>query len=180
MAPVAIVVTGLPASGKSTIARRLAADLDWPMFDKDDFLEALFDRHPVNSLDDRRRLSRQSDDVFRQAACGAKSAVLVSHWQPANGVENTGTPTDFLKQAFGRIVEVHCACTVETALQRFTARERHPSHMDAERGEDAIRHQFEALAPGYPLGLGALISVDTDVMLDMAPLISRVREDVSS
>ncbi len=36
-----VVVTGLPASGKSTIARQLCAALALPLLDKDELLEAL-------------------------------------------------------------------------------------------------------------------------------------------
>jgi len=38
-----IVVSGLPASGKSTLARRLAPALGLPLLDKDEILERLFD-----------------------------------------------------------------------------------------------------------------------------------------
>jgi len=36
-----IILTGLPASGKSTLGRAVAAALGLPMLDKDDILEAL-------------------------------------------------------------------------------------------------------------------------------------------
>ena len=38
-----VVVSGLPASGKSTLSRRLATALSLPMLDKDDILEGLFE-----------------------------------------------------------------------------------------------------------------------------------------
>ena len=41
-APRLVVVSGLPASGKSTVARTLAGALGLPLLDKDVFLEALF------------------------------------------------------------------------------------------------------------------------------------------
>ena len=49
-----VIVTGLPASGKSTLGRAVAAALGLPMLDKDDILEALFD-----SLAAERFLARQ-------------------------------------------------------------------------------------------------------------------------
>ena len=81
----AVIVTGLPASGKSTIARALATALGWPLLDKDVFLEALFDAHPVRLPDDRRHLSRAADAAFRQAAEALDRAILVSHWRPRQG-----------------------------------------------------------------------------------------------
>ena len=37
-----VVVSGLPASGKTTLARRLASVLELPLIDKDDILDRLF------------------------------------------------------------------------------------------------------------------------------------------
>ena len=42
-----IVVSGLPGSGKTTVARTLASLLDLPVFDKDEILEQLFDTKGV-------------------------------------------------------------------------------------------------------------------------------------
>ena len=39
-----VVVSGLPASGKSTLGRALAAAWALPFIDKDEILEALFER----------------------------------------------------------------------------------------------------------------------------------------
>jgi len=41
--PVALIITGAPASGKSTLGRQLAAALSLPYLSKDLFKETLFD-----------------------------------------------------------------------------------------------------------------------------------------
>ena len=38
-----VVVSGLPASGKTTVGRALSHGLSLPLIDKDDILEAMFD-----------------------------------------------------------------------------------------------------------------------------------------
>lgn len=38
-----IVISGIPASGKTTLASQLAPVLNLPLLDKDDILESLFD-----------------------------------------------------------------------------------------------------------------------------------------
>jgi predicted kinase len=53
-----LVVTGAPATGKSTIATRLATTLGWPLLAKDDLKEALFD---VLGTGDRQWSRRLSD-----------------------------------------------------------------------------------------------------------------------
>src|SRR5436305_1756858 len=40
---VVLIITGAPASGKTTIGRHLAADLGFPFINKDDIKEILFD-----------------------------------------------------------------------------------------------------------------------------------------
>jgi adenylate kinase family enzyme len=42
--PTYVIVTGLPASGKTTLAIALSSELGFEHLDKDAFLEALFDR----------------------------------------------------------------------------------------------------------------------------------------
>ena len=39
-----IIILGPPATGKTTLGRRLAADLRLPFLGRDDFKERLFDR----------------------------------------------------------------------------------------------------------------------------------------
>ena len=41
--PILVVVSGMPATGKSTLAEQLAERLGWPAFTKDTFKEILFD-----------------------------------------------------------------------------------------------------------------------------------------
>ncbi|MEM7799841.1 MAG: AAA family ATPase [Chloroflexota bacterium] len=65
---VCIVVTGLPASGKSTFGKRVAAELELPLLDKDDFLEQLYKEKGVGDRSWRQMLSRESDERFKHAA----------------------------------------------------------------------------------------------------------------
>jgi len=68
-----VVVSGLPASGKSTVGAALAERLGMPIIDKDAILEALFETLGSPDLLERRRLSRASDEVL-YALAGASPA----------------------------------------------------------------------------------------------------------
>ena len=48
-----ILVTGIPASGKSTIAEHLAKELSLPCFSKDAFKEILFDTVGFRSREEK-------------------------------------------------------------------------------------------------------------------------------
>lgn len=46
-----IIVSGIPASGKSTIGRAVAAALELAMLDKDEILETLFSSRGVGNAE---------------------------------------------------------------------------------------------------------------------------------
>ena len=86
-----VVVSGLAASGKTTVGRLLSERLSLPLIDKDAILEALFDSLGCDSRDQRYRLSRVSDDVlYALAESSRTAAVLVTdRGRPA---EDQGRP----------------------------------------------------------------------------------------
>ncbi len=168
-------MTGLPASGKTRAGCALAEGLGWPCLDKDDFLEALFERQRVADLSARRRLSQQSDASFREAAVRHSRVVLISHWAPKDGDGSTGTSTDWIMERFERVIELHCMCSPHIAAGRFVARRRHPGHLDQLRSVVEIERWMQALAEGYPLGLGKGLAIRTDQRCDGAVLLGQVR-----
>ena len=66
-----VVVSGLPGSGKTTLARPLARVLGLPLLDKDDVLESLFDSLGCSTPQERQRLSRAADVVLLRVAADA-------------------------------------------------------------------------------------------------------------
>lgn len=175
----ACVITGLPGSGKSTVACGLATALNWPLFDKDDFLEKLYkDCMPAN-LDERRQLSRKSDAQFRDAAVKEQKAILVSHWASPQGPVGTGTCTSWIAPHFRNVVEIHCACSPQTATDRFHNRTRHPGHLDRSRSYEDIAEQMQALAQGYPLRHWPTIEIRTETRSDLTALAQQVLDKLS-
>ncbi|MEV4427616.1 AAA family ATPase [Streptomyces sp. NPDC049602] len=143
-----VIVSGLPASGKTTLARGLAAGLGLPLVDKDVILESLYDALGVGDEAWRRRLSRAADDVLYALAADAGRAVLVNWWRP-------DTAPARLHALGARLVEVHCACDPALVAERFRARRRHPGHLDQDLSPAELAERVTAWTarPG-PLGLG--------------------------
>lgn len=157
-----VVVSGLPASGKSTLARSLANRLSLPLFDKDNFLEAHFLAADVSDEAVRRKLSRQADMELRHAAVRSTGAVLTSWWRHLKSPSESGTPVAWLNSLPGPVAEVHCRCTAATAVARFVARSRHPGHLDARRSHAELLATFEQQESFGPLGLQRCVVANTE------------------
>ncbi len=162
-----IIVSGLPASGKTTLARAIASELRWPLFDKDDVLEALFDSLGVGDADWRSRLSRASDAVIAVAAGHAPNAVLVSFWRQA-------TARQFVSGLSGQVLELHCLCDPAVAYERFSRRHRHPGHLDGHSGQGTLA-DFVAYTGALRLG-GPLVTVNTTEPVDVSDALRAVRD----
>ena len=106
-----VVLTGLPASGKSTIGRVLAEHLGAPFFDKDAFLEALFETQGSGDVECRQRLSRKADVDFQEAVRSEPLAVAASWWRHPRATSVSGTEAWWLQDWVTRTVEVPCACS---------------------------------------------------------------------
>jgi MoxR-like ATPase len=76
-----IVVSGMPGSGKTTVARELAPALNLPLFDKDDILEGLFESRGIGDAVWREKLSRDSDEELIRLVRDSNGAVVSSFWR---------------------------------------------------------------------------------------------------
>ena len=77
-----IVVSGLPGSGKTALARALAGELRIPLLSKDVIKEALYDGLGIGDVEWSKRLGRASMDVPFALASETPGAVLESFWDP--------------------------------------------------------------------------------------------------
>jgi glucokinase len=159
--PKLVVMTGLPASGKSTLGAVLASALGWPLLDKDDFLESGFARHIEVDAEKRTRLSRHADLDFEASVRRCPAAVAASWWRHPRSPVASGTPTWWLRHDAGEVVEVHCQCPPEEAARRFLARRRHPGHQDQRWTAEALSRHFAEQAGLGPLTAGQAIVVNT-------------------
>jgi predicted kinase len=161
-----VIVSGLPASGKSQLAEPLAEMLGVPWIEKDAIKEALFEAAGYGGWHRSKELSRAADAAMITAARDADAAVLDNFWHP-EAVEAAIAPLA------GALVEVCCTCPPEIAYERFRRRRRHPGHADDENVAKA--EDFIAYAELLPLRVGPVIEVNTNGPVDVGAVAERVR-----
>ena len=169
-----IIVSGIPASGKSTVGHAVAAALGLPMLDKDEILEALFDSKGVGNAEWRARLSRVADETFQELALRSDSTVLTSWWRHPLSQVDSGTPVEWLSSLRGVVIELHCVCSPQVATARFLARRRHEGHLDRSKTYDDVLATFRQHAALGPLGVGPVISVNTEREVELLTLLAEV------
>ena len=124
-----VLITGAPASGKTTLARTVADRLNLPVLAKDRIKETLFD-----ALDDARTdvLGKASFQLLMELVgdfAGGCGAFVVE-----NAFRTVDGPALQKRLAGADVLHIHCDATHATlcarARQRAAAGERHPSHAD--------------------------------------------------
>jgi len=169
-----IVVSGLPASGKSTLGRAIAKALRLPMLDKDEILEALFENRGIGDADWRRRLSRIADQELIEQATKLPAAVITSWWRHPNSSAGSGTPSEWLHSLQGEVVEIYCVCSPSVAASRFIQRTRHAGHVDGRHTFEGLLASFQTQASFGPLRIGRTIEVSTETDPSVARLLGQL------
>lgn len=175
-----IVVSGIPASGKSTLAKRIGEAMSIPVLDKDEILEALSDSLGVGDMVWRTRLSRASDSVLERLALSFQSAVVCSFWRHPLMAQASGTPIEWLTASGHKVVEVYCDCAPAIAHARFRARERHPGHLDLERDPSELRNQLTRLYSGGGLRVSKLVEIKTEGEPDIDRVVAQIFDELGA
>lgn len=183
--PVAVIVSGPPASGKTTLARVVARETCLPFFYKDGLKEALFDALGWSDRIWSRRIGAASFALLRQIMT-AQLAAGQSFVVEANFRASEDTAMFQALQArypFTPLL-IHCMADSETLLQRFLARaatdDRHPGHVELDN-TDEWRVSALDWRHWQPLDLGGTVyRVDTSdfTRVDVAALVRVVRTAV--
>lgn len=155
-----VVVSGPPASGKSTLAPVIAHELQLPLIAKDTIKDALMSVLPVPNVAASREIGRAAvRAMLAVAAESAPGGVIESNFYRSAAQQE-------LRRLPGRLIEVFCRCDAEVAAHRYRARAdtRHAGHFDAVRlqGELWNDEVSEPVAGGWPV-----LEVNTNKPVEM-------------
>ncbi len=169
----AILVNGVPASGKSSVARTIADRTGWPVLSldtvKDPFLAELA---PVDRLQNRALGRAAYQSIFGMIANFPPDAtVIIDAWfgfQPPEVLEK-----GLLSAGITDAVEVWCHAAPAEIGARYAARvDGRPA---GHPGLDYVPELVALARRARPLGAFPCIDVLTEGPLDPAPLLARIR-----
>ena len=166
MPPLLVIVTGVPAAGKTTLGKRLAPELSLVRLCKDELREVIGDWLPPHTHAQSKPLGAAAYALcIRLAEESLTSGVGVL----IEAAFSRGPAEPMLKPlvARSRAVQIHLWSTLELSDRRFRERytrgERHPAHVD----EAAMAYEGLLWKQGWerwatPLELGVpTLSIDT-------------------
>lgn len=169
-----VVISGRPASGKSTVARPLAEALGFALLTKDDIKESLFTslNGQPDDLAYSRRIGSAAMDLLWALAPHCPQLVLEANFRTRSPFERMQLAA-LLHQTGARVVEIHCRVPLEEAARRFAQRARderhHPAHALKEISLDQLAECSD------PFALSPVIIIDTSQAVDLPAVVAQVR-----
>lgn len=164
----AVVVTGVPGAGKTTLASAIAKELGALLLSLDEIKEDLYER-------DRKRdgfeLRRAAEAALGNHLAAATDTVVVDIWIAP--VRDTDRVISLLRRHTVSIVEVLCRVPAEVAVERYERRPRTGPHLPPD--EATLGRIREAVEVFRPVGIGKCIEVDTSHPVDVQEVLARLR-----
>lgn len=178
-----VVITGPPASGKSTLAAMLSERLHLPLIAKDPIKERLYDSFGTGDREWSRHLGRATYPLlylFLGAQLGAgRPAIVDGSFGPAEA--NAAFADLHARWPFAAL-QLHCSAPADVLLERYADRaaNRHPGHLDGAI-IDEVRAGLEE-GRWKPLDLPGrhLVRVDTTSLeaLDLDGVVARAADHI--
>lgn len=179
--PILIIVNGPPASGKSTLAEQIAAQMRLPYISKDALKEELFDNLGVIERTISRKLGEASMRLMYRVAeriLEAGGGVVIE----ANFYRGVSEEELARLAHMARARIIHCEAPKETITERYVERaeagERHPVHGDSNTVDDLEEKLEEGTFEPLDLDI-PMMRVDTteEYTPSVAEIVSWLREE---
>ncbi len=163
-----VLVNGVPASGKSRVARALADATGWPILALDTIKAPFLAALPPGDRQFNRTLGRASYDAIFDTIAEAPpgASFIIDAWfgfQPADVLDAGLARAGVVKRA-----ELWCHAPPETIGARYLARV--PTRARGHPGADYVPELVQLAARAEPTGLAPHLDIETTGPLDLARL----------
>jgi len=171
-----IVVSGIPGSGKTTLATSLSAAMNLSVISKDMIKESLMETLGTGDNDWASTLSSAAHGVmYRLVGSVAGDVILEAHF-------HGGVAEAELQSLGEELIQLYCRCPIDLAWERYKIRRddpsRHPGHLPEH--QDEVATAGWRTKPPRPLDLDApLVEVDTSHPVDIGSVVNEVRQLMS-
>ncbi|HEU4966770.1 MAG TPA: ATP-binding protein [Candidatus Saccharimonadales bacterium] len=141
--PTLILVLGLPGAGKTTLAKKMAAELNLPLISKDDLKVMLFDVYGWKDRVESRKAGSASykiiDYIIEEQLRVGNSLIFESTFDPALDNEKL---QNWHKKYGTKYIQVYCYADSDIIRKRVAERaasnSRHVTHIEGEEGRQDL------------------------------------------
>ncbi|MDR3493637.1 MAG: AAA family ATPase [Ancalomicrobiaceae bacterium] len=165
----ALLVNGLPASGKTSVARAVTTRTGWPLLTLDSIKEPFFDQLGIGDRDFNRALGRGAyHAIWSIIADGPDGLhVVIDAWfwlEPLEVLHRS-----LVLAGVTHVAEVWCEAPGEVLAERYVGRaaQRHAGHPGVEYAAELMAKALTA----HPLDVFPLLRVDSTRPLDVDGLM---------
>ena len=181
--PVLVIVSGPPGAGKTTIAKRMGAELELPVFDRDDLKDTMFEALGWSGRAWSKRVGGAAWDLLfligERLLDRRVSVILETNFERDSSLDRLRA---MCERTSSEVVEIHCCASPAVLARRFRERwesgGRHPGHTAEFTDQETFVAALSQRDFDRPIGVSEhVIEVDTTYpeRIDWTGIVSTVR-----
>lgn len=160
-----IVITGLPCTGKTTLANKIAEELKLPLISKDEIKEKLFEELGYKDIEQSERISKMTyTTLFEMVESNLKANISTIVESNFSAQLSNDIFLDLKNRYDFSPIQIRCITDGNILVERFKQRantgERHPGHFDSVLTKELEPYLLKGKITPLDIG-GEFMDIDT-------------------